>query len=299
MATADHLQTVFIITAVGPDAAEAMHLPHNAHLLQSVHNDVIGSGYEAEIASASREATPYFSRPSKPELHVKFDLMPKDRSRGFIFGSDDEVCDFLLDNSNARGISGRHFSIDFNWDSGFLRVTNLSRLGTYVEAPSIGERAIKLKGNERRMHPPAEVTKISVGAVDLELRVPNRGNYQGEYDKNWIAYRRKFQDAIPGIQQLNIQPSKSTKVIIRRKGLKNIYLLHQEIGRGEYGTVHKATDYYTGDLFAAKQFIAKGSRWDDKAKSEIGIIQKVSHVSFSLALFEDFGARANSINRST
>jgi hypothetical protein len=60
---------------------------------------------------------------------VKFEV-PKDPSRGFVFGRDQEVCDFSLGDSNILGISGQQFSIDFNWDSGFLRVTNLSRHGT-------------------------------------------------------------------------------------------------------------------------------------------------------------------------
>jgi hypothetical protein len=278
MASADHSQTIFIINPVGryaADAAKALHLPHNAHLLKSVYND--GSAYEAEIGAASRGATPYFSRASEPEFHVKFEV-PKDPSRGFVFGRDQQVCDFWLDESNTLGISGQQFSIDFNWDSGFLRVTNLSRHGTVVDAPSIG-RDVRLKGNERRMLPPAEVTRISAGAVDLEFSIPDRGEGQGEYEENWVAYRRKFQNAVPGIQQLDIQSSKSTKLILRREGLKDAYLLHEEIGRGEYGMVHKATDYRKGNLYAAKEFFAKGSDWYDKAKSEIEIIQNMSHVS--------------------
>jgi serine/threonine protein kinase len=117
---------------------------------------------------------------------------------------------------------------------------------------------------------------------------PIRGEHQGEYEENWVAYRRKFQNAVPGIQQLDIHSSKSTKVIIRREGLKNAYLLHEEIGRGEYGKVHKATDFSTGDLFIAKEFVAKRSNWYDKAKSEIGVIQELTHVSI-FPLFEDIG----------
>jgi hypothetical protein len=89
--------------------------------------------------------------------------------------------------------------------------------------------------DEWRMLPPAELTRISAGAIDLEFRISDRGEHQGEYEENWVAYRRKFQNAVPRIQQLDIHSSKSTKVIIRREGLKNAYLLHEEIGRGEYG----------------------------------------------------------------
>jgi hypothetical protein len=72
--------------------------------------------------------------------------------------------------------------------------------------------------DERRMLPPAEVTRISAGAVDLEFRIPDRGEHQGEYEENWVAYRRKFQNAVPGIQQLDIHSSKVRRSSYAGKG---------------------------------------------------------------------------------
>ena len=64
----------------------------------------------------------------------------------------------------------------------------------------------------------------------------------------------------------------------RREGRRNTYLLHDEIGTGQFGMVCKASDPRTGELFAAKQFVTRKPGWDAKAYMEIAISQDVTHV---------------------
>ncbi|KAH8726852.1 hypothetical protein GQ44DRAFT_141075 [Phaeosphaeriaceae sp. PMI808] len=63
---------------------------------------------------------------------------PFDPLFGWIFGSDDELCDLVLDEDSTQGVSGKHFRIDHHWESKSLILTNISRHGTKLSSPSIG-----------------------------------------------------------------------------------------------------------------------------------------------------------------
>ena len=52
-----------------------------------------------------------------------------------------------------------------------------------------------------------------------------------------------------------------------------IYFLKEELGRGGFGTIHKAVDVSTGDVHAAKKF------HHDDWKKEVDILISLSHVS--------------------
>ena len=85
---------------------------------------------------------------------------------------------------------------------------------------------------------------------------------------------------VPNMKSLNIQPTlEITPFIQRRVGRRNTYLLHDEIGKGEFGMVCKANDPRTGELYAAKQFTTRKPGWDAKAYMEIATSQEVTHVS--------------------
>ncbi|KAI9679844.1 MAG: hypothetical protein M1817_004858 [Caeruleum heppii] len=237
MAEADYSQTILIVRAEEPNASEAFHLPHNAHRLVSCHfSDGAGSVQEDTEAS-SREVTPYVPRTRLPELRVNFDPKPIDPTRGFVFGSNKQLCDIVLDETNAHGISGRHFYIDFNWESGILRINNFSKYGTEIRAHSIGRHPIILKGRAMRMLHPTEQTFISAGDTRLALFIPDRGEYQSEYEHNWEQFRTECQNLPPELRQLDLHSLASTQQVARRKGLHGTYLLYDEIGRGEFGTV--------------------------------------------------------------
>ena len=62
----------------------------------------------------------------KAYLALSLDPGPKDFSKGFVFGSDPQTCDVLLAKDKTSGVSGNHFSINVDWDSGNPIITCLT-----------------------------------------------------------------------------------------------------------------------------------------------------------------------------
>ena len=136
--------------------------------------DDVGS-FSGYYDSRNRECTLYVSRPPELELHLQFDPGPKDATQGFFFGTDEKKCDVQLlekpdpDKNNKYGISRQHFRIDFNWDSGFLRLNNMSSTnGNGMTAPSVNNGYQLLEYNMHMLHP-AEQTKVHVGTLVFEI----------------------------------------------------------------------------------------------------------------------------------
>ncbi|KAI9856256.1 MAG: hypothetical protein M1813_009175 [Trichoglossum hirsutum] len=99
MAEPDHSMTILIMTAQDVDATIALE--------SSNFQAIVSSFYENSIEATSREPTPCVPVSNLIQLYF-FDMEPKDPSRGFVFGSNEKVCDVLLDISNARGINPQH-----------------------------------------------------------------------------------------------------------------------------------------------------------------------------------------------
>jgi len=279
----DYSNTILILKPLGPDAANALRANHNAARLMSFHFEESVSNVAEHDDTSSRECTPYVSRPPETELHLNFDPKPKDATQGFIFGRDHIKCDIQL--LAERGISIQHFRVDFNWNSGFLRLNNMSRYGTEMKAPSVKNGYQLLKNDDMHMLHPAEQTRVRVGTLEFELSFPARGKHQDEYEKNWECFRRTCKTEVPAIGQLDIRSTEITRFLVRREGRQNTYFLHDEIGRGGFGTVRKATDHRTGKLFAAKQFATCIPGSDARAHLEIAISQEIN--SFALCAFTD------------
>ncbi len=287
MAEFDYANTILIIKPVGPDAAASLRSEHNTNRLKSFHfEDGISSVADYDT-TRSRECTPYVSRPPELQLHLQFDPPPKDPPQGFDLGTDKIKCDVQLlenpdpDPDNKYGISRQHFRIDFNWKSGILRLNNMSSTnGTGITAPSVNNGYQLLERNNMHMLHPAEQTKVHVGKLVFEISFPARGEHQHRYNQNWEIFRAKYRMGVPNIDSLDIQPTlEITPFVQRRVGRRNAYLLHDEIGRGEFGMVCKANNSRTGKLYAAKQFTTRKPGWDAKAYMEIAISQDVTHVS--------------------
>lgn len=124
-----------------------------------------------------------------------------------------------------------------------------------------------------------EVTKVHVGKVKFEICFPNHEQHCREFEAQWENFREKCRRAIPKIGRLDIRPMlDSTRFVQRRVGRNSTYTLHDMIGTGGFGTVCKASDYRTGELFAAKQFFTQKQGWDARAYSEATISQDITHV---------------------
>ena len=290
MAEIDHSNTILIVKPVGPAALNALRSERNTSRLMSFHFEDGASNVSRYEDPRSRESTPYVSRPPEIELHLKFHPKPKDPTRGFVFGTDDDKetekkCDVVLsenpdpDPQKKYGISRQHFCIDFNWKSGFLRLNNISRYGTGMRAPSIKNGQRLLKSNNMHMLHPAEQTRVQVGSLAFDLFFPERGIHQRQYELNWEAFAENCGHAVPKLGGLGIEPQRDiTRFLVRRESRHNTYFFHDEIGKGEFGSVCKASDHRTAELFAAKQFTTRKPGWDARAYLEIAISQTVTHV---------------------
>ena len=184
MAEFDYSNTILIVKPVGPDAAASLRSKHNTNRLKSFHFEDGVSSIAEYDDTRSRECTPYVSRPPELQLHQQFDPGPKDATQGFFFGTDEKKCDVQLlknpdpDKNSKYYISRQHFRIDFNWDSGFLKLNNMSPTnGTRISAPSVKNGFQSLKYNNMHMLHPAEQTKIHVGTLVFEF-FPFRGRCQ-------------------------------------------------------------------------------------------------------------------------
>jgi len=114
MAELDHSTTVLIMNPVGPAATDALPSKHNKSRLISFHFDDAVSTFSLHDDSRSRKCTPYFPPPPEIQLHLKFNFMPKDSARGFVFRTHEGKCDVVLLNNSDRSISGQHFCVNFN-----------------------------------------------------------------------------------------------------------------------------------------------------------------------------------------
>lgn len=268
MASIDFATTVILIN--GNEAEPAFTLPHNNSF--RIYDDETSG---ERIHSRDREGTP-FVRLRKTWLVLTTTRKPFDPLVGWVFGSDDELCDLVLDVNSAQGVSGKHFRIDHDWESRSVILTNMSRHGTKLISPSIGFRGKMISGSSTWRIRPDEQTTIEAGGSSITVEVPRRGVCQGEYDENLEAYYREVQEAVPQVGRLGFHGSLiETPLVARGERTQSQYVLQEEIGRGAYGIVYKAFDPSTERVYAVKKLL------NEHSPAEINILQKVSHVSLS------------------
>ncbi|KAI9748690.1 MAG: hypothetical protein M1835_001735, partial [Candelina submexicana] len=113
----------------------------------------------------------------------------------------------------------------------------MSNLGTGMKAPSVKNGYQFLRHNNMHMLHPAEETKVYAGKLTFEISFPARGKHQRAYEQNWGAFLRRHADDVPAIRSLDIQSTfEITRFLVRREGRHSVYFLHDEIGKGEFGT---------------------------------------------------------------
>lgn len=221
--------------------------------------------------STCREETPFLS-----SARTVCALLLTDKLREpliWIFGSDPEVSDFQLATDKVTGVSGRHFCITYNWDSECLLLFNLSRHHTFMRSSKLGEN---LMVRDSSIIPSGENITIEAGIVSLSIYMPERGSHRDTFDKALRRALAVVEPAGPRIATFGFDRHlKETPLAIPGKRDGTHYLIKEEgdIGKGTFGTVSKALDYVTGNLYAAKRFVRS------EAKMEIHILKTLSHVS--------------------
>ena len=216
--------------------------------------------------AANEEAAEYCS-----QLRYTFDLLPKYIQRGFVFGSHPASCDVLLGRAGGP-VSRQHFCITFDdQERVVLRDTSSSQTTVSYNGQAADQRRnhftwILFTGYDIKL----QISKI----LQFRIELANHDSCKDEYRKRVRSYLEASRNAIGPLDLLNIHSLQSTAaptepVSPRRRP---IYILGRELGRGDFGTVYKATNVSTGDAYAAKIF--QGNRWN----REVEIMGCLSHV---------------------
>lgn len=147
----DMTQTIVVLTAANSVAEEACRLEHNADFL------LPASCPEQTIDTSRPQKTPIVL-PNQLALHLTFARKPCDPLRGYVFGADQERCDVLI---NAKGTSGVHLRLDFNYDSRSLLLFAEARHGVRIQMPSDLTWTTLERSHSRMV--PAEHTFVMIG----------------------------------------------------------------------------------------------------------------------------------------
>ena len=245
---------------------------------------------EFVVDISSRESTPAVDQPAS-QIQLTFDDKPKDLQKGFVFGSDSQICDVFLSEQGA-GFSGQQFYITFN-ERGEVIFKNTSRKKAQVDYN--GEDPSRRNQFTWILFDTYQNIKITLGKDDLIFKIkwPKHGTYRAEYKVHRSAYFKERRSALPSLSQLGMESQQTTAVPTAQNspgqeppgqeppGQEPIYLLEEELGRGSFSTVHKAVDVSTGDVYTAKRF------YHGDWKKEVDILISLSHVSGVVDLMTD------------
>jgi len=267
----DDPRLIVTLEAVGPTAEGAWNQPQN--------QDRCPPASESDDGVrniSSREATPAIERHGS-RLQLNFDNKPKNLEKGFVFGSDPQVCDVFLGERGA-GFSRQHFRITFN-ERRQVIFENTSR--TEARVSYDGEILPDRNHFTWILFSHYQNIEVKMGKEHLIFKVKwpaNREDYKAEYDAHCDAYLEDCRNALPALSQLGVESQQTTALLTAQRSPRQqpIYLPEEELGRGSFGTVHKVVDVSTGYEYAGKIF--HGGKW----KKEVEILKSLSHVSLTI-----------------
>lgn len=216
------------------------------------------------------------------QLRFTFDQKPRDIQRGFVFGSNSDICDVLLGSSHT-GISSVHFTITLD-GQGRPVLRNTSQLAmavsyngqaceqkrlkfTWILFPEHLNKTIEVKSPQRHrrfMFPP----------LKFSIEIATHSSCEREYAKLFNSYLQESQNAIGAVGLLNFNSQDPTEIGTKSPAPSRgwICIKDKEIGHGAFGDVHRVLDVSTGCDYAAKEFRQGG--WE----KEVDIMKTVKHV---------------------
>lgn len=268
METLDLSLVVLQIQATNPDAVAALRNSHNKDYLV-VNEQPIAKALNRSV----REKTPRVERKISQAV-LRTDRHPRDLLGGWSFGRA-EICDLII-GTQSQGIRDVNFKINYNWASLSLVLTNFSSHGTIIVDSATGSEETVMNSRAILEN---EQYRIIAGAIELMLQIPRRNEViQMQYNANVQHMKRVVQQAIPFMSGLKIQSSGTITPAIVGRDRK--FALREILGSGHQAVVHKAYDYATGDVFAAKKYKLKKRGSTKSMSTELGILTTLQHVSF-------------------
>ncbi|KAJ9624529.1 Protein kinase protein rad53 [Taxawa tesnikishii (nom. ined.)] len=284
--------TILVLTAVSSTAEAAFGLPHNRRRYSPPSSD---------HSFDSRESTPLPNLQEDDDdancgyrLRLTFTQPPEDIQKGYVFGTDPRRCDVLLGQRRGQGsISGEHFSITFD-DDGRVILRDFSRCGTAVSYDGQTK-------DQKRSHftwiifEEFEKIEAQLSGTDSKfwIELARHEECQLEYQANvntFLESRREHEKSTSALPPFNIlgihsQGTAAAPTTSHSPGQGPVYILYEELGRGEFGAVHKVVDVSTGYVYAGKEFMRPG--WEN----EVAAMKRVSHQR--IVRFVDFRPEPN------
>ncbi|KAK3079882.1 hypothetical protein LTS18_003688, partial [Coniosporium uncinatum] len=261
-------------------ATTAFGLPHNVHRY---------SPPSLDLEVSSRESTPFLDAREQNEevgfchrLQLTFDQPPKDDQTEYVFGTDPRVCDILLGKRRGEGrISGKHFSMTFDSQRRIV-LRDFSRGGTAVsyDGQASGQKRSRFTWI---IFKEFENIEVQLSGTDFRFKIilANHKQCESEYlahVDSFLEKRRTVEEsgpALPAFDMLDIRSQNTTvaPTALHSPSQGRIYVLLEELGRGEFGRVCKVVDVTAGYIYAGKGFFYPG--WE----REVAAMKRVSHVS--------------------
>ncbi|KAL8865669.1 MAG: hypothetical protein Q9174_006764, partial [Haloplaca sp. 1 TL-2023] len=258
MAGAAAVVMIVKIRSGGDEVEENLHLQWNQKYL-------LETGAETTppnqlMSSLELEGFP----PSSPTYALSVDKPPKNTQIGWVFGSDEEHCDFRLAKGNETAVSGCHFTITFDLGCMHVKMINLSQHYTGLEFHNSSERYV-LSGPSQgskasQCIPPGGIWIVSAGLIRLAFEAPHEalsdsilGTVCSSFPSQIIdtnAWSTLLQDGSASDGR-DRETTPLSAVGMQKRG-EFLTKMGGRLGTGGYGVVDKAAACKTGALVAIK-----------------------------------------------
>lgn len=220
-----------------------IYYPHNDKFRSKCHTagEHTEAGSRDQLSNNNSRDTPPPDQLFIDVLLVQMNI-PRDPIKGWIFGSDMNSCDILLDRNHDKGISKNQFAIQVDTRTQTLIFANLSMYGTKMTRRG---RFSTVMDSFRIQFGEDIVVHIGVGN-DAHLRFPTHSNGLEDFRIRWIDFNSKLSQLYSFCHRL----TSSSEPNMNRQ--QPDYTLGRSIGGGSHGEVYLGTHRYTAQLYAIK-----------------------------------------------
>ena len=231
----------------------------------------------------SRESTPLDEdgdnnghvEESEPEIRILFDSRPRNISKGWTFGSDQDVCDIYCgeyDKKNNYNIGRQTFSVTFNKQGDVIlkHVNENNRTMVQYDIQKAGDR----REFTWIMLPSCKTIVVTVAKhLKFLIIVAKPGTQTNTYK----SLRAQF---LKGVED-SLEATGGDTSLVRTPKTQPFYYRCEDrkLGSGSFGQVYVVVDVSTGKEYAGKTFFGAFDQ------SEANILAKQSHVSHISEIF--------------
>ena len=244
---------------------------------------------EDDESSDSDQTTDTFDPNVSADDHLalSFDPGPKDLSKGYVFGSDPPTCDVLLAKDKTSGISGNHFSINVDWDSGnpiIMSLTSDEKTGIRVFSDLDHIWKLHLKGANVVMGPGTTTHLEITHRMKLVIHNPHRESRNYQYNKDLQDYLKKCKNAVPDMSHMRLyDPEQTPLMISRTRGLtgREYVTTTSNVGKEVVLCQARGHQNWAGGsrTFIVKRFRNTSEKWKKHARTKLSMLRALRQVS--------------------